>query len=132
MAEQREQRPDSHLAPLIDAANLGAADLDNVIPFRPRARNGNEDRGRPPPRRMLMPGRPPIDDLARYQRPGRHFVDGTDDYRHRMIVNALALIVCLGLAGAGCWLADQIAQMRRTQECVLSGRVDCAHIPQHH
>jgi hypothetical protein len=64
----------------------------------------------------------PVDGIDRYERAGE------DDYRHRMIMNVLALLVCLLLAGAGVWLANKIAEMRRNQDCVLSGRLNCERI----
>jgi hypothetical protein len=51
-----------------------------------------------------------------------------DDYRHRMMVNLAALAVTVMLAIAGGWLAMQIAEMRKNQDCVLSGRRNCAPI----
>jgi hypothetical protein len=81
----------------------------------------------PPERRVLPfrrgPGRPRVPDLARYERG-----DGADDYRHRMIVNMAAFLFLLGLIGAGLWLADRMAQMRRDQDCVLSGRRGCTPV----
>jgi len=83
----------------------------------------------PEPERQVLPfrraraGAPPPDDLGRYQRS-----EGDDDYRHRMIVNALALLFVLALIGAGLWLADSMAQMRRYQDCVLSGRRGCTPV----
>lgn len=75
-----------------------------------------------PPRRL----RPGPDDLSRFQRPA----DGeVDDYRHRMLMNIAALVFTLVLTGIGVWLATTIADMRRTQDCVLVGRRDCAKIP---
>jgi hypothetical protein len=32
------------------------------------------------------------------------------------------------LVGVGIWLAISIADLRKTQDCVLMGRRDCAHI----
>ena len=65
-------------------------------------------------------------DLSRFQRP----VDGeADDYQHRMLMNIAALAFTLVLTGIGVWLATTIADMRRTQDCVLVGRRDCAKIP---
>ncbi len=72
------------------------------------------------------PGRPPVPpvpDLSKYERG-----DGGDDYRHRMIVNIAAFIFVLGLIGAGVWVADRMAQMRRDQDCVLSGRRGCTPV----
>jgi hypothetical protein len=84
-----------------------------------------------PPERRVLPFRrgpvrppvPPVPDLAKYER-GKE----TDDYRHRMIVNVAAFVFVLGLIGAGVWLVDKMAQMRRDQECVLSGRRGCTPV----
>jgi hypothetical protein len=54
--------------------------------------------------------------------------DLDDDYRHRMVVNVAALIFTVMLALAGVWLAMQLAEMRKNQDCVLSGRRNCAPI----
>jgi hypothetical protein len=50
-----------------------------------------------------------------------------------MVVNALALAFCIVLAIAGVWLVNEIAEMRRIQDCVLSGRAGCIplDIPPH-
>jgi hypothetical protein len=45
-----------------------------------------------------------------------------------MLVNIAALAFTVLLALAGGWLAIQIAEMRRNQDCVLSGRRNCAPI----
>lgn len=66
----------------------------------------------------------PVDDVARYERPPNE----PDDYRHRQIVNAAGFAVCILLVVVGVWLADRIAEMRRDQDCFLSGRRNCAEI----
>jgi hypothetical protein len=66
---------------------------------------------------------PPVNDLSKYQQG-----TGTDDYRHRMIVNAVALVFVIALIGAGLWLADAMERMRNVQDCVLSGRSNCAPV----
>jgi len=66
---------------------------------------------------------PPVDDLAKYAR-GREL----DDYRHRMMVNAAAFVFVLGLIGAGLWIAESMAELRRNQDCALSGRANCLPI----
>lgn len=68
-------------------------------------------------------GPPPVEDLAKYQRS-----EGSDDYRHRMIVNAVAFVFVIALIGAGLWLADTMAKMRKNQDCVLSGRRGCTPV----
>jgi len=66
---------------------------------------------------------PPGDDLAKYARGGE-----SDDYRHRMIVNAAAFLFVAALIGAVLWLAQSMAELRRNQDCLLSGRRNCAPI----
>lgn len=51
-----------------------------------------------------------------------------DDYRHRMLTNAVAAAFTAVLVAAGIWLAVKIADLRSTQDCVLMGRRDCAHV----
>lgn len=72
-------------------------------------------------RRPLV--QPPADDLAKYARGGE-----SDDYRHRMIVNTAAFLFVAALIGAGLWLAQSMAELRRNQDCVMSGRRNCAPI----
>jgi hypothetical protein len=65
----------------------------------------------------------PVADLAKYERG-----ETADDYRHRMLVNVVAFIFVVGLIGAGIWLADTMARMRKDQDCVLSGRRGCTPV----
>ena len=65
----------------------------------------------------------PVDDLAKFERD-----EGADDYRHRMTVNVAAFVLVLALIGAGLWLADTMAQLRKDEDCVLSGRRGCAPV----
>ena len=74
--------------------------------------------------RLRVPVPSPVDDLAKFER-GE---DATDDYRHRMVVNIAAFVFVLALIGAGIWLADTMAQMRKNEDCVLSGRRGCAPV----
>ncbi len=62
-----------------------------------------------------------VADLQKYQRAREE----EEDYRHRMVVNGLALAFCIVLAVAGVWLVNEIAEMKRIQDCVLSGRAGC-------
>ena len=66
----------------------------------------------------------PADDLSRYERPR----DEGDDFRHRMLANVAALAFTVALTAIGIWLAVSIADLRKTQDCVLMGRRDCARI----
>jgi len=73
--------------------------------------------------RAGVPAPSPIADLAKYERS-----EDSDDYRHRMIVNAAAFVFVLALIGAGLWLAETMAQMRKDQDCVLSGQRGCTPV----
>jgi len=52
-----------------------------------------------------------------------------DDYRHRMTMNIVAMTFTLLLTVLGVWLANTIADLRQTQDCLLVGRRDCGRIP---
>jgi len=66
----------------------------------------------------------PAGDLPPDERPR----DEADDFRHRMLANGAAFVFTALLVGAGIWLAVTIADLRKTQDCVLAGRRDCARI----
>lgn len=72
---------------------------------------------------MPPPASLAADDLAKFERG-----EDADDYRHRMTVNIVAFVFVVGLIGAGLWLADTMAQMRKDQDCVLSGRRNCTPV----
>lgn len=76
-------------------------------------------RGRPVP----APPAEPVEDLTKYERD-----EEPDDYRHRMIVNIIGFVFIALLIGAGYWLADSMAAMRKNQDCVLSGRSGCTKV----
>ena len=85
-----------------------------VLPFRPR--------GAPFARPVPRP--PTVPDLEKYERAQNE----PDDFRHRMVMNGLALVVTVALVSAGIWIADVMAQMRKDQDCVLTGRPGCTHV----
>lgn len=64
------------------------------------------------------------DDLAQFEQDRDEIVD----YRHRALMNVIALAVVTFLVGTGVWLADTIAAMERDQDCVMQGRVNCAPV----
>ena len=66
-----------------------------------------------------------LDDLSRYEQDAE---DEPINYRHRMLMNVMAVVVVTVLVGVGVWLADTIAEMERKQDCVLQGRQNCAPI----
>jgi hypothetical protein len=108
-------RPDSPTA-----ENQAAPDElgGRVIRLRDRAalRRSAEPGGRRPAaaESSLVP------DLAGFER-----APEPDDYRQRMIVNAVALVFTVALAAAGAWLATSMADLRKNQDCALMGRLDC-------
>ncbi len=89
--------------------------MGRVIPLRPRRRA--------PPARADSARPSPVGSLDRFERG-----DEQDDYRHRMITNAAALAICVVLVLAGVWIANTMAQMRKDQDCVLSGRRGCTPV----
>src|SRR5437588_11052484 len=98
-----------------DRPNPGDQRVVPLPPRRPGARPpraGNDNRPVAPARRSA------VGDLSPFERDGANH----DDYRHRMIVNALAFAFCIFLVLAGMWLVTKIAQMRKDQDCALSGR----------
>jgi hypothetical protein len=80
-------------------------------------------RRRPAAGRPLKIPSPPVDDLAKFERGAE-----TDDYRHRMLVNTAAFLFVVALIGAGLWLANSVAAMRRNQDCALAGHRNCMPI----
>ena len=82
-----------------------------VLPFRRREKPRPQGTGAP------------VEGLEKYAETSE-----PDDYRQRMINNVLALVFCILLVAAGVWLADRIAEMRKNQDCVLSGRRNCANV----
>jgi len=93
-----------------------------VLKFRPRTS------AHPPGPQERASDQPDIrqaaNDLSRYERPR----DEPDDFRHRMLANVAALAFTVALTAIGIWLAMSIADLRKTQDCVLMGRRDCARI----
>lgn len=65
----------------------------------------------------------PVEGVGKYARG-----EEPDNYRQRMINNALAFAFCVVLVVIGVWLATVIAEMRKNQDCVLSGRRNCANV----
>ena len=65
-------------------------------------------------------GDAPVADLTKYERG-----QGEDDYRHRMTMNALGLLVTAVLVVIGIWLAASISEMRKNQVCYLQGGRNC-------
>jgi hypothetical protein len=91
-----------------------ADDDHQVIPFRRRGTTGHPTPGTRPS---------PANDRARYE-PGAE----PDDFRHRMWANLAAFTFTAILTAVGIWLASNIADLRKSQDCLLIGRSNCAPI----
>jgi hypothetical protein len=91
-----------------------------VLKFRPRTLADPPRAGSPAP----PDAEPEPNDLSRYEQE-RH---EPDDFRRRMLANIAAFAFTVALTAVGIWLAVSIADLRKTQDCVLMGRRDCARI----
>lgn len=100
-------------------------DEHRVLQFRPRsAPAGTADAARP------QQGAPTPPTPIR-RKPAEALLppaESPEDFRHRMLANAAALLFTVALIVVGFWLATSIADMRRAQDCILSGRHNCAPI----
>ncbi len=94
-------------------------EMGRILRFEPR-------QGARRPRPPFPPpfGHSPVEGVDKYARTP----DDTEDYRHRMRTNAAAVLVVGLLIWCGYWLFDTLAEMRKTQDCILSGRTNCARI----
>ena len=101
-----------------------------VLKFRPRTlAHPPGQRGETGKRSHSKPshseaGRPQAENLSHVGRDRQE----PDDFRHRMLANLAAFAFTVALTAIGIWLAVSIADLRKTQDCVLMGRRDCAHI----
>jgi hypothetical protein len=88
-------------------------DTGRVILFRPRQAGFPASGRRPLPQRAA----------------GLHLPllagEDNDDHQARRRIHALGLAFCLVLAVVGVWLANEFTEMKRIQDCVLSGRTGC-------
>ncbi len=108
MAANHSKKPDEPT----DGEEMG-----RILRFEPRGR-------RPHPTPPPPFGRSPVEGVDKYARQP----EDPEDYRHRMRVNAAAILVVGLLIWCGYWLFDTLAEMRKTQDCILSGRTNCANI----
>ncbi len=97
--------------------SVPSKDNGRVIRFRPRGASASGWRW---PAQRPRPGDTPVADLTKYES-----TKGEDDYRHRMTMNALALVATTILVVVGVWLAVSIADMRKKQDCYLQGGRNC-------
>lgn len=106
---------------------IASEDEHRVLKFRPRTMAHPPGRGSHPGNQPA-PGEQEPNDLSRFERAR----DEPDDFRHRMLANIAALAFTVALTAVGIWLAMSIADLRKTQDCVLTGRRDCARISTPH
>jgi hypothetical protein len=118
---------DPELAAVKTQRPITSDDEHRVLEFRPRTLAH-------PPGLRREPGwqvqdiRPEPNDLSRYERDREE----PDDFRQRMLANIAAFAFTVALTAIGIWLAMSIADLRRTQDCVLMGRHDCVRISPSH
>jgi hypothetical protein len=96
---------------------ISSDDDHRVVKFRPRT-------SAQLPGRAQQEKRHEANDLSRFERRPEE----PDDFRHRMLANLAAFAFTVALTAIGIWLAMSIAELRKTQDCVLMGRRDCAQI----
>ena len=111
---------------------IATDDDHRVIQFRPRSALHAPQLHAPlhvPPRQSERQAEKLIEplDLSRYEKPRA----APDDFRQRMLANIAAFAFTVALTAVGIWLAMSIADLRRTQDCVLMGRRDCVRISTH-
>ena len=104
---------------------IASEEEHQVLPFRPRNPALTPGRRKDLERAgQQKDARQEPNDLSRYERPREE----PDDFRHRMLANIAAFAFTVALTAVGIWLAMSIADLRRTQDCVLMGRRDCVRI----
>lgn len=106
---------------------IAAEDDHRVVPFRPRSALQQRvviGGGPPIPFHRRDEVQPDVLDLSRYEQPRQ----APDDFRHRILANIAAFAFTVALTTIGIWLAMSIADLRKTQDCVLTGRRDCARV----
>lgn len=101
---------------------IASNDEHRVLRFRPRTLERAPRRGTAAAGFGHVQNGP--DGLARYARG----TESAEEYRHRMLTNLAAAAFAVVLTLIGIWLAMRLADLRETQDCVLMGRRDCAHI----
>lgn len=101
---------------------ISSDDEHVVLKFRPRTSAQPPGKRDEPPKSSRAAS--VANDLSRYEKPR----DEPDDFRQRMLANIAAFAFTVALTAIGIWLAVSIADLRKTQDCVLMGRRDCAKI----
>jgi hypothetical protein len=110
-----------------NAADSGHATSSNVVRLsqviarrrreRPRQREADA-------RLRLRDQCSPVNDLSKFSRGPEE-----DDYAHRMFMNLLAFLVLSFIVGCGIWLADNMSERNKDQDCGRISRTYCVPIP---
>jgi hypothetical protein len=105
---------------------IAAEEEHRVLQFRPRNSVHPPGRQEHVATQARRPEPPPPEflDLSRYEKPR----EDPDEFRQRMLANVAGFAFTLALMAIGIWLVMSIAELRRTQDCVLMGRRDCVQI----
>jgi len=107
-------------------------EMGRILRFEPR-RKPQRPHGQPNPQSppklspwlsSTPPGATPVEGLEKYSRER----DDGDDYSYRMRTNIAAIILVGLLIWCGYWLFNTLAEMRQVQDCILTGRTNCAPI----
>jgi hypothetical protein len=125
MAHARQSPPSSESAAVKSQRPIAADDEHRVLQFRPRnpAHSLGLKADVPAPTHHESTAPEPLD-MSRYEREREE----PDDFRHRMLANIAAFAFTVALTAIGIWLAMSIADLRKTQDCLMMGRRDCARI----
>jgi hypothetical protein len=94
-------------------------DKGRVVAFRPRPSHSWNAKLRPRDQ-----SRSPVADLSKYSRGPEE-----DNYPHRMFMNLLAFLVLSFIVCCGIWLADNMSETHKDQDCGRISRTNCAPIP---
>ncbi len=103
---------------------IASDDEHRVLKFRPRTLAHPPGQRAEPDNQARQQPQDLTRDLSRFERDREE----PDEFRHRMLANVAALAFTIALTAIGIWLAISIADLRKTQDCVLMGRRDCAQI----
>ena len=103
---------------------IASDDEHRVLKFRPRTLAHPPGQRDTQARQQPQDPQDPTRDLSRFARAPEE----PDEFRHRMLANVAALAFTIALTAIGIWLAISIGDLRKTQDCVLMGRRDCAQI----
>jgi hypothetical protein len=119
MPANRSMKPEEPPAP---------PEMGRVLRFEPRRKPPGSKAHPHPTLAPRLPSPPvspsPVEGLEKYSSER----DDGDDYGYRMRTNIAAIVLVGILIWCGYWLFNTLAEMRQVQDCILSGRTNCAPI----